>query len=78
MTFVLTILPQLIATGIKIGAIYAMLALCFYVVHAGTGLINFAQGDFVVIGLIFVWTFLVGMKLPLFVTIPMEAFRRIR
>jgi branched-chain amino acid transport system permease protein len=70
-TFVLTILPQLIATGIMIGAIYAMLALCFYVVHAGTALINFAQGDFVVIGLIFVWTFLVGMKLPLFVVIPM-------
>jgi branched-chain amino acid transport system permease protein len=70
-TFVLTILPQLIATGIMIGAIYAMLALCFYVVHAGTGLINFAQGDFVVIGLIFVWTFLVGMELPLFVVIPM-------
>jgi branched-chain amino acid transport system permease protein len=64
-------LPQLVATGIMIGCIYAMLALCFYVVHAGTGVINFAQGDFVVIGLVFIWTCLVGLKLPLLVSIPL-------
>jgi branched-chain amino acid transport system permease protein len=67
----LTMLPQLIATGVMIGSIYALLALCFYVVHAGTGVINFAQGDFVVIGLIFIWSCLVGFKLPLVLAIPL-------
>lgn len=67
----LAMLPQLIASGLMIGSIYAMLALCFYVVHAGTGIVNFAQGDFVVIGLVFIWTCLVALKLPLFIAIPL-------
>lgn len=70
MDLALTMLPQLLVTGVTIGSIYALLALCFYVVHAGTGVINFAQGDFVMIGLIFVWTALVGFNLPLFLAIP--------
>lgn len=67
----MSMLPQLLVTGVMIGSIYALLALCFYVVHAGTGVINFAQGDFVMVGLIFVWTALVGFKLPLFLAIPL-------
>jgi branched-chain amino acid transport system permease protein len=71
MTIALAMLPQLVASGLMIGSIYAMLALCFYVVHAGTGVINFAQGDFVVIGLVFIWACLVALKLPLVVAIPL-------
>jgi branched-chain amino acid transport system permease protein len=71
MNFALEILPQLLATGVMIGSIYALLALCFYVVHAGTGVINFAQGDFVVIGLVFMWVSFVGWGLPLYLAIPL-------
>src|SRR5262245_30440943 len=71
MNLALEILPQLLATGVMIGAIYALLALCFYVVHAGTGIINFAQGDFVVIGLVFIWISFVGWGLPLYLSIPL-------
>jgi branched-chain amino acid transport system permease protein len=71
MNLALEILPQLLATGVMIGAIYALLALCFYVVHAGTGVINFAQGDFVVIGLVFIWVSFVGWGLPLYLSIPL-------
>ncbi len=67
----ISILPQLLGSGIMMGCIYGLLALCFYVVHAGTGIINFAQGDFVVIGLIAVWTCLVVFKLPLVIAIPL-------
>jgi branched-chain amino acid transport system permease protein len=67
----LAMLPQFIGSGIMMGCIYALLALCFYVVHAGTGIINFAQGDFVVIGLIGIWTFLVAFHLPLVLAIPL-------
>ncbi len=63
--------PQLLASGIMMGCVYGLLALCFYVVHAGTGIINFAQGDFVVLGLIAIWTALVALKLPLVLAIPL-------
>ncbi|WP_174247360.1 branched-chain amino acid ABC transporter permease, partial [Acidisphaera sp. L21] len=67
----LSMVPQLLGSGIMMGCIYAMLALCFYVVHAGTGVINFAQGDFVVIGLIAIWTCLVSFSMPLVLAIPL-------
>jgi branched-chain amino acid transport system permease protein len=69
--FTLGMVPQLLGSGIMMGCIYALLALCFYVVHAGTGIINFAQGDFVVIGLIAIWTALVSLHLPLLLAIPL-------
>lgn len=71
MDYLLGTIPQLVATGLMIGSIYALVALCYYVVHAGTGVINFAQGDFVVIGLAFTWLFNVDLGLPVFVAIPL-------
>jgi branched-chain amino acid transport system permease protein len=70
LSFALAVMPQLVATGLMLGAIYALLALCFCVVHAGTGVINFAQGDFVVIGMVFIWLGYVDLGLPLVVAIP--------
>jgi branched-chain amino acid transport system permease protein len=67
----LAMVPQLLGSGIMMGCVYALLALCFYVVHAGTGIINFAQGDFVVIGLISIWTALVSFHMPLLLAIPL-------
>jgi len=69
--FVLAVLPQVIVTGLMLGSIYALLSLCFCVVHAGTGVINFAQGDFVVIGLVFIWLTYVDLQLPLLIAIPL-------
>lgn len=69
--FLIATLPQLLVTGIMIGSIYALVALCYYVVHAGTGVINFAQGDFVVVGLAFTWLFYVDLGLPVVLSIPL-------
>ncbi len=41
---------QYLFTGLTIGAIYALTALGFNIIHNVTGIINFAQGDFVVWG----------------------------
>jgi len=38
------------ANGIVIGCIYALIALGFNVIYTTTGVINFAQGEFVVVG----------------------------
>ncbi len=39
-----------LANGVVIGSIYALIALGFNVIYSTTGVINFAQGEFVMIG----------------------------
>lgn len=41
---------QLAMDGVRGGSIYALIALGFVVVHSVTGVINFAQGEFVMLG----------------------------
>jgi len=41
---------QLAIDGVRGGSIYALIALGFVVVHSVTGVINFAQGEFVMLG----------------------------
>ncbi len=41
---------QLIIDGLRGGSIYALIALGFIVIHNVTGIINFAQGEFVMLG----------------------------
>jgi branched-chain amino acid transport system permease protein len=41
---------QLVIDGIRGGSIYALIALGFVVIHSVTGIINFAQGEFVMVG----------------------------
>jgi len=41
---------QLILDGLRAGSIYALMAMGFVVVYSVTGIINFAQGEFVMLG----------------------------
>ncbi len=41
---------QLLFTGITVGSIYALIALGFVVIYNVTGVINFAQGEFAMLG----------------------------
>lgn len=41
---------QLLFSGITVGSIYALIALGFVVIYNVTGIINFAQGEFAVLG----------------------------
>jgi len=45
-----TAIPQLLVAGIGTGSIYALIALGFNVVFKSTGAMNFAQGEWVVMG----------------------------
>ena len=51
--------------GVVIGCIYALIALGFNVIYSTTGIINFAQGEFVMIGGITSAWALESLKLPL-------------
>jgi len=47
---VLDLLPQLVLTGLTIGSIYALVAIGFVIIYNITGILNFAQGEFPMIG----------------------------
>lgn len=58
-------LLQFIVAGLKSGAIYALVALGFTIVFAATGAINFAQGEFFMLGgMLGVWFVKSGLPLP--------------
>lgn len=47
---ILVQVPQLVVSGVTNGCIYAIVAIGFSVIYNSTGVINFAQGEFVMIG----------------------------
>lgn len=58
-------LLQFVIAGLKNGSIYALVALGFTIVYASTGAINFAQGEFYMLGgLLGVWFTSAGLPLP--------------
>lgn len=58
-------LLQYVFSGITNGAIYAIIALGFTMLYNTTGLINFAQGEFVMLGALSMISFWKGFQLPL-------------
>jgi branched-chain amino acid transport system permease protein len=57
---------QFAIAGLKGGAIYALVALGFTIVFASTGAINFAQGEFFMLGgMVAVWLTQLGLPVPL-------------
>jgi len=58
-------LLQYILTGITTGSVYALVALGFTVIYNATGIINFAQGEFLVFGGLLFYSLHVGAGLPL-------------
>lgn len=56
---------QYILTGLSNGAIYALIGFGFAVIYNSTGIINFAQGEFVMLGGILTVFFLAFFHLPL-------------
>jgi branched-chain amino acid transport system permease protein len=61
---------QFVASGLTAGAIYALVALGFSIIYNASGAINFAQGEFVMIGGMSAVT-LVAAGLPLIVAVPL-------
>jgi branched-chain amino acid transport system permease protein len=61
---------QYLFTGVAIGSIYAMVALGFNIIYNCTGIINLAQGEFVMLGGMFMVTLTTVWKLPLIIAFP--------
>jgi branched-chain amino acid transport system permease protein len=58
-------LAQFVVSGLTTGSIYALIALGFCIIHNATGIVNFCQVDFVSLGGLMLYTFLLGLGLPL-------------
>jgi len=61
---------QFVASGVTSGAIYALVALGFSIIYNASGAINFAQGEFVMIGGMSA-VMLLALGLPLLVALPL-------
>jgi branched-chain amino acid transport system permease protein len=59
-----TYIPQLLPSGITIGAIYAIVALGFVTIARASQIVNFAQGEFVMLGGVVTFALLKGAGLP--------------
>ncbi|KAB2330451.1 branched-chain amino acid ABC transporter permease [Cytobacillus depressus] len=61
-------LLQYTITGLTTGSIYALIAIGFVTIYNVTGIINFAQGEFSMLGAMFCITF-AGMGMPIYAAI---------
>ncbi len=61
---------QYLITGITIGSIYAMVAVGFNIIYNVTEIINFAQGEFVMLGGLIMVSLHVATGLPLIMAFP--------
>ena len=57
---------QYLVTGISIGSIYGMVAIGFNIIYNATGIINFAQGEFVMLGGMIMVTLTATLGVPMF------------
>ncbi|MBT1074468.1 branched-chain amino acid ABC transporter permease [Geobacter grbiciae] len=62
-------IAQYLLSGLSTGAIYALIGVGFAIIHNATGIINFAQGEFVMLGGMFTVFFLTVLNLPLLVSV---------
>lgn len=58
------LLLQLIVNGVIIGVLYGVVAMSFVLIYKSTQVVNFAQGEFLLIGAWVCWAMLVHFGLP--------------
>ncbi len=56
---------QLAINGVVVGSIYALVALGFVIIYKSSGVLNFAQGEFLLLGAYVFWALVEG-RVPLF------------
>ena len=67
----LDLVPQLLFTGLGIGAIYALVALGFVLLIRAANVVNFAQGEFSMLGAYLMVILFSGLGLPYLVSMPL-------
>jgi len=65
------LLIQLLVNGVIIGTLYGVVAMCFVLIYKSTQIVNFAQGEFLLIGAWICWWLLTSMKVPFWLGFPL-------
>ncbi len=65
------LIPHLLVAGVTNGSIYALIALGYCLIQNATGLVNFAQGEFVMLGAMTVIWLHNGLHFPLPLAFPL-------
>nr|WP_301338380.1 branched-chain amino acid ABC transporter permease [Vibrio sp. 99-8-1] len=55
---------QLVINGVIVGMLYGVVAMCFVLIYKSTQVVNFSQGEFLLIGAWVCWAALVHLQLP--------------
>ncbi|WP_419901983.1 branched-chain amino acid ABC transporter permease [Kiloniella sp.] len=58
------LLFQLLINGIIVGMLYGVVAMCFVLIYKSTQVVNFAQGEFLVLGAWVCWFFVLKWQMP--------------
>ncbi|GLO61133.1 branched-chain amino acid ABC transporter permease [Vibrio sp. MACH09] len=58
------LLLQLVINGVIVGMLYGVVAMCFVLIYKSTQVVNFSQGEFLLIGAWVCWAALVHLQLP--------------
>src|SRR3954468_17201895 len=61
------LLLQLTINGLIVGALYGVVAMCFVLIYKASQVVNFAQGEFLLIGAWICWWLLTTYQLPFWV-----------
>jgi branched-chain amino acid transport system permease protein len=65
---------QPLYSGLTSGSIYALVAIGFNIIYNTTGIINFAQGEFVMLGGMFIYSLLYLLDVPVFLAFGIALF----
>ena len=65
------LIPQLLFTGLGIGAIYALVALGFVLLIRAASVVNFAQGEFSMLGAYLMVVLATGLGVPYLLSLPL-------
>src|SRR3989442_312906 len=65
------ILFQLLVNGLVVGTLYGVVAMSFVLIYKATQVVNFAQGELLLVGAWVCWTLLAKYQVPFWVGMPM-------
>lgn len=67
-----TLLVQLLVNGLIVGALYGVVAMCFVLIYKASQVVNFAQGEFVLMGAWACWWLVASLNLPFWLGFPVS------
>ncbi len=64
-------LLELIISGLAVGSLYALIAMGFVIIYKSTGVINFAQGEIIMVAGFVAYYLVTGFGIPFWLAIPL-------